>query len=43
MAWIQRLDDIGVPPTVNVVRNCANSILQRNNLDENPPPTVEPN
>jgi hypothetical protein len=43
MAWIKRIDDIGAPPTVDLVTNCANSILQRANPDQEPPPTVGPN
>jgi hypothetical protein len=41
--WITRLDDIGVPPTIDMVRNSANSMLQRNHPDEIPPLTVGPN
>lgn len=38
--WIQHLDRIGAPATTNLLRNCANSILQRSNPDKNPPPRV---
>jgi hypothetical protein len=43
MAWIKRVDDIGAPPTVDLVTNCANSILRRANPDQESPPTVGPN
>jgi hypothetical protein len=32
-----------VPPTVDMVRNSTNSILQWNYPNENPPPTIGPN
>jgi hypothetical protein len=41
--WIQHLDNIGASPTVDLVRNCANSILQRMNPNQQPSPTVGPN
>jgi hypothetical protein len=43
MEWIKRVDDIGAPPTVDLVTNCANSILQRANPNQEPPPVVGPN
>jgi hypothetical protein len=43
VTWIQYLDRIGAPATTDMLRNCANSILQRNHPDENPPPVVGPN
>jgi hypothetical protein len=41
--WITRLDQIGASPNIDMVRNAANSMLQRNHPNENPPLTVGPN